>query len=104
MKKAFQAVFVTGLVLFVIAAGAVSLSLGRIVKTAVEAAGPRLLGAPVTLDRVTISPWSGSGTLRGLVVGNPEGFKTASAIRVGSVEVSVKLTSLLTASPFALRS
>jgi uncharacterized protein involved in outer membrane biogenesis len=95
MKKALSAAVAAALVLGMIGLGVVSLSLGRIVKSAVEAAGPRLLGAPVTLGLVTISPWSGRGTLRGVVVGNPEGFKTPHAASVGSVEVEVKLSSLL---------
>jgi uncharacterized protein involved in outer membrane biogenesis len=96
MKKTFSVMIATALVLLTIVFGAVSMSLGRIVKSAVEAAGPRVLGVPVTLGLVTISPWSGSGTLRGLVIGNPDGFKAPHAISVGSVEVEVKLSSLLT--------
>jgi hypothetical protein len=96
MKKAFQAAVGAGLVLLTIGIGVVSMSLGKIVKSAVEAAGPRLLGAPVTAGLVTIAPWSGRGTLRSLVIGNPAGFKSPQAVRVGSVEVDVKLSSLLT--------
>jgi hypothetical protein len=96
MKKAFSAMIAAALVLLVIGAGVLSLFLGRIVKTAVETVGPRVLGAPVSLGLVTISPWSGSGTLRGLVLGNPAGFKSPQAASVASVEVEVKLSSLLT--------
>lgn len=96
MKKGFRAVFALVLVFAVIGAGVVSLTLGKIVKTAVEAAGPRVLGAPVTLGLATLAPWSGRGTLRGLVIGNPEGFKGARAARVDSIEIELKLASLLT--------
>jgi uncharacterized protein involved in outer membrane biogenesis len=96
MKKAYRAAFAAALVLLAIGVGVVSLSLGTIVKTAVTAAGPRMLGAPVELGLVTISPWSGRGTLRDLVIGNPEGFKSPRAVRVGAIEVTVKLSSLLT--------
>ena len=95
MKKALSAAIAAALVLFVIGLGVVSMSLGKIVKAAVEAAGPRVLGAPVTLGLATISPWSGRGTLRGLVIGNPAGFKSPRAVSVGSVEVELKLSSLL---------
>jgi uncharacterized protein involved in outer membrane biogenesis len=84
------------LVFGVIGAGVVSLALGKFVKAAVEAAGPRVLGAPVTLGLATISPWTGRGTLRGLVIGNPQGFKTPNAVKVGAVEVTLRLSSLLT--------
>ena len=96
MKRALSAAIAAGLVLLTIGVGVVFLSLGKIVKTAVEAAGPRVLGAPVELGLVTISPWSGRGTLRGLVIGNPAGFKSAHAASVASVEVEVRLRSLLT--------
>lgn len=94
MKKGLRAVFGFVLVLAVVGAGVASVSLGRIVKTAVETAGPRLLGAPVTLGLATLAPWSGRGTLRGLVIGNPEGFKGPRAVSVGAIEVEVNLRSL----------
>jgi hypothetical protein len=96
MKRFFRAAFMTVLVLTVIVVGVVSLTLGKIIKTAVEAAGPRVLGAPVTLEFAAVSPFSGKGTLRGLVIGNPEGFKGPHAVKVGAVEVSLKVSSLLT--------
>ena len=96
MKNAFSAAIAAALVLLMVGLGVLSMSLGRIVKSAVEAAGPRVLGAPVTLGLVAISPWSGSGTLRGLVIGNPDGFKSPHAVSVRAVEVEVKLSSLLT--------
>jgi uncharacterized protein involved in outer membrane biogenesis len=38
---------------------------------------------------------SGAGTIKGLLVGNPEGFKTPSAISVGEVTLALKPGSLL---------
>jgi uncharacterized protein involved in outer membrane biogenesis len=94
MKNAVRAAVMAVLVLAIVAVGAVSLFLGRIVKTAVETAGPRVLGAPVTLASATILPWSGRGTLRGLTIGNPPGFRGAAALKVGEVSVRVKPSSL----------
>ena len=39
--------------------------------------------------------FSGSGTIKGLVVGNPQGFKTPSAIKVGTASLSLEPRSLL---------
>jgi uncharacterized protein involved in outer membrane biogenesis len=39
-------------------------------------------------------PFSGSGALKGLFVGNPEGYKTPSAIKMGKMEIKVSLASL----------
>ncbi len=56
-------------------------SLNRIVKAGVETVGPKVTGTTVTLRQVKISPFSAQGTLGGLLVGNPAGFKTDSAVR-----------------------
>jgi len=92
--KVMKAVLLFAVVLGVIAAGAASLWLGRGVKLAVEAYGPGIVGAPVTVGTVTLAPWSGRGAIRDLVVGNPPGFKGAHALKAGSVDVRIKLSSL----------
>ncbi|MBI3413850.1 MAG: hypothetical protein HY043_00810 [Verrucomicrobia bacterium] len=69
-------------------------SLGGIVKKGVESVGPMVTKVDVKLGGANISPFSGNGQLSGLVVGNPEGFKTPSAIKVGEVSVGVKPGSL----------
>jgi uncharacterized protein involved in outer membrane biogenesis len=70
-------------------------SLNTIVKKGVETVGPRLTKVEVRLDSADISPFSGSGRLSGLLVGNPDGFKTPLAIKVGSVKVAVEIGSVL---------
>lgn len=92
--KALKAALMFAVVLGAIAAGAVSLWLGRGVKLAVERYGPALVGAPVTVGAVILTPWSGRGAIKDLVVGNPPGFKGARALSVGSVEVKIRLSSL----------
>lgn len=78
-------------------AGAVvlSLSFGPAVKAAVEALGPRVAGVPMSLRSFTVSPFTGGVRLRGLVVGNPPGYRTPSAMELGDVRVRVNLRSLL---------
>ena len=49
----------------------------------------------VKLKDVDLSPFSGAGQLQGLLVGNPPGFKTAEAIKVGSVGVKIEPRSVL---------
>jgi hypothetical protein len=70
------------------------LYLGRIAKAAIETVGPHLTGTTVTVEDVEISPRIGSGTLRGLVVGNPPSYKEPYALRLGEVHVRVDLSSL----------
>lgn len=92
--KPLKAALLFAVVLGVIASGAVSLWLGRGVKLAVERYGPAYVGAPVAVGAVVLSPWSGRGTLRDLVIGNPPGFKGAHALTARSVEVDLELSSL----------
>lgn len=66
-----------------------SLFLDHMVKSGVEALGPRLTGVSVEVRAVSLSPWSGQGQIEGLVVGNPEGYKTPHAIRVDHARVAV---------------
>ncbi|HVE13407.1 MAG TPA: hypothetical protein VNI01_08450 [Elusimicrobiota bacterium] len=95
MKKLLIALAVLGL-LGAGAAYVVYTSAGKIVKTAIEEFGPKVLGAPVTVRSVRLSPFSGKGSIHGLVVGNPPGFQTPSAFELGSVHIWVDYKSLLT--------
>lgn len=92
--KAMKAVLMFAVVLGVIAAAAASMWLGKGVKLAVESYGPGIVGAPVTVGSVMLAPWSGRGTIKDLVIGNPPGFKGAHALKVGSVAVRLQLSSL----------
>ncbi|MBI2787752.1 MAG: hypothetical protein HYX59_03635 [Elusimicrobia bacterium] len=94
--KALKALLMFAVVLGMIVAGALSLWLGRGVKLALERFGPGIIGAPVSVGAVVLTPWSGRGAITNLVIGNPPGFKGAHALKVGSVEVKIKLSSLAT--------
>ena len=89
MKKLVIRVVLVVLVLFVVAVGVSIYCLGSIVKKGVETVGPQITGTEIKLDSATLSLLSGSGKLKGLLVGNPEGFKAASAIKVGAVSRGV---------------
>jgi len=65
-----------------------------LIKAGVEAAGPRVARVDIKLSSVRLSLFSGSGEVRGLVIGNPEGYKTPSAIQVGHAEVALEPRSL----------
>lgn len=70
-------------------------SFNLIVKNGVETIGPEVLGADVVLQKVNISMFSGKGQLKGLVIGNPEGFQSESAFKLNEVRVAVDLFSVL---------
>jgi len=96
MKKLIIGIGLVVVVLLVAAIIAVFLSLNSIVKKGVETVGPQLTKVKISLGGVNISPLSGSGQLSALFVGNPEGFKTPSAIKLGDIKVSVAVGSVLT--------
>jgi hypothetical protein len=90
MKKILMRICVVILVLIVIVALGIHYFLDSAVKRGVETVGPKLTKTDVKLDGVNISLISGSGNLKGLVVGNPDGYKTAHAISVGNASLALK--------------
>ena len=82
------------LVVLVVALAAVSLRLGPIVKTAVEKFGPPLVGVPLSLGKADVSLWSGRVYLKGLVIGNPDGFGRKEAISLGTLKARLTMRSL----------
>ena len=94
MKKILVRIGIALVILIVIAVVAVGLSLDGIVKRAVITVGPKLTGVDVKLEGVHLSVFSGSGTIKGLAVGNPQGFKSPQSISVGSATLALKPTSV----------
>ena len=94
-KLAIGGGIIGGLIVIVIIAVAVLVSnLDSIIKAGVEKFGPEMTGATVTLETVEISARSGEGRLAGLTVGNPAGFKTESAFRLGEISIKIDVKSI----------
>lgn len=88
--------FVLGLMLGgAVFSGAAMMALGQVLRIGIQTAGYAALGVPVGVGLVTISPLSGRGTVRNLVVHNPKGFETPYAFRADAVSVTVRPGSLL---------
>lgn len=77
--------------LIVIGAGflVLTFTIDSIVSSNIEQIGSEMTGTPVTVDGVSISPFSGSGTIRGFRVANPEGYSQEHAIEM--TEFSIEL-------------
>jgi hypothetical protein len=71
-----------------------SFFLGSIITRGVNSFGPKLTNTRLTLSNADISPFSGSGTLRGFVIGNPSGWSDADLASLGRVHVSVVPSSI----------
>ena len=98
MKRLLKIVLVTFaalLALAIVALAIVYFYLGSIVKTGIETIGPKLTKCPMTVAAVHIAPLRGRIEIVGFNIGNPEGFKTPSAIKLGTVRVLVEMKSLL---------
>jgi hypothetical protein len=95
MKKIIIRSVIVLAVLAVVGVVALVLSLDSVVKKGVETVGPMLTKTTVTLDKAQFGLMAGRMDLAGLVVGNPEGFKTPSAIQVGQVSIQVKPGSVM---------
>ena len=60
-----------------------------LVKWTLEHYGPDVTGTPVHVSEVHISPRDGRGVVRGLEIGNPPGFSSGRAVRLGEVRVAL---------------
>ncbi|HIJ79745.1 MAG: hypothetical protein OEY01_13500 [Desulfobulbaceae bacterium] len=92
MKKGLLA---GGIALALIAGTALLLigNLNTIVKKGIETVGPKILQAPVRLADVILDVASGSGELSGLIVGNPQGFKTDYAFQLDQIMIELDVAS-----------
>jgi hypothetical protein len=68
--------------------------LGPIVKMAVNTYGPEITDTELHVDDVGISIFSAEAKLKKFFLGNPKGFKSPSAMKVGSIHVDVDEGSL----------
>ena len=90
IKKALVAL----ILVVVLIVGAAFFYIDSIVKSWIEIVGSEVLGTGVTVASVSISPLSGNGTIRGLVIKNPDGFTSENIMQLGEVSVALNLSSL----------
>lgn len=94
LKPVFQTLFV---VVIIVAVGALilSLSIDRIVKSNIEASLTELLQTAVEVENVSISMLDGSGTIKGIILHNPEGFSNKPAVSLQKISLKMNVPSLL---------
>ena len=69
-------------------------NLDAIVKRAIQHYGSQMTQARVRVDAVQLRSTDGIGIVRGLEVGNPAGFRSSHALKVGVIEVAVDVRTL----------
>lgn len=89
-------IIVSLVVLILLIAGGAYFYVDALVKSGIEVVGSRVLGTSVTVSSVAILPLNGSGTLRGLNVGNPEGFNSDYAMQLEEIAINLNTRSLFT--------
>ncbi len=72
-----------------------TLSLDYLVKSSIEEVGSEMAGTTVTVESVSVSPFTGSGSIEGIEVDNPEGFETEHALRLGRMDIRLDLGTVL---------
>ena len=65
-----------------------------LVKRAIEGLGPQLTGVTVTVKRVRLEPVDGTGSINGLEVGNPPGYRSARALVLGEMRLAIDYSTL----------
>ncbi|MFC3052438.1 DUF748 domain-containing protein [Kordiimonas pumila] len=83
--------------LLVILAGGVFLytKLDSIIKTGIETEGPKTLNVSVDLDGISLSPFSGKINVKGLELGQPNGFGEGAIASIGSFDMKVEPRTLM---------
>lgn len=95
MKKKLIGIAIALLLLLGIAVVVLGLSLDKIIKHAVERAGPAITKVDVKLDAVNLSLISGSGSLQGFALGNPEGYISPTSIQFDRASLALQPSSLM---------
>lgn len=85
---------IIGAIVVVVAIIGVFVFAGDVIKTAVEEIGPQLTKAEVKLEKVDLSLASGEAALTGLMIGNPSGFQTPHAFKLGNIGVKIDIASI----------
>jgi len=93
--KIILGILVVLLILLVIAGFIVGAHLGDIVKAGMEKVGPKVTQTTLTIDGVNVSLLSGSAGVKGMVLGNPQGFKALQSITVSNASISLEPKSVL---------
>jgi uncharacterized protein involved in outer membrane biogenesis len=95
LKKRLKKILMISSASLVILIVLIYLSLGIIVKNAVETVVPKITGTPVKMGSFRFSVFTGNLKVENLVIGNPKGFSTEHAFMLGSLAVDINMNTIL---------
>lgn len=90
IRKLLTAIVVLALVI----GGATYFYYESAIRRGIEIAGSRVLGVEVQVQGVTLSPFSGRGTISGLTIANPPEFGAPYAVQLDNLEIVVNTDTL----------
>lgn len=87
---------ITGIVLGVIVALLIVLllTLPFIIKAGIYHAGPLITGVPMEIKHISFNPFAGTLTIKDFIVGNPKGYTSPYAVKLGHLHVDVGMNTL----------
>ncbi len=94
LKKMIGKVISLIVLLVIVGVLLVVLSPAKMIRKGVTAYGPKMTQTSIELSEIDVSWFSGKGTLKGVVIGNPEGYKADSAIEVPVATVAIRPTTM----------
>lgn len=94
MAKGLKYGLIGFIVIVIVGLVALTLSIDSIVKSSIEDIGSEMTGTPVTVEGVSISPFSGQGTISGFRVANPEGYEEEHAVEIDDFSIELNIMSL----------
>lgn len=96
-KKIFLGIIIGIVVVIVAVVIVVGFFLGDVVKTGINTVGPKVTQTAFSVESVSISPLTGSASLKDFVIGNPAGYtsQAPNAIIVGKTAVSLEPLSVM---------
>lgn len=94
MRKTLKYSVIGLLSLLIIGFLVLTFSLDYIVKSNIEEIGSEMTQTPVTVSGVSISLFSGEGTISGFRVANPEKFETEEAMSIDQFDIEIDIMSI----------
>ena len=95
MFKWIKRIIILVILLAVVAFFAIGKGVNTVVKSGIEKGGTHLTDVPVTLKGASVAIMSGGGSLSGLKIANPEGFKSDAAITVENATITLEPGTLM---------
>ena len=93
--KIIKFIFAAGFIFIIVAAIAIYFLLNIVVEKGIEKVGSKITQTNVTVEKVSITPFTGVAEIQGFEIANPDGFHTFRAFALKKVRVDINLRSIV---------